>query len=856
MQRRGETMIDYIEIKGARENNLKNITIKIPKNKLVVLAGPSGSGKSTLAMDILQRECQRQYMESMNLVTDGMSKPKVDAIIGLSPSISIGQSISNKNPRSTVGTVTEIYTYLRILFAKLGERACPSCGAVIKPSFEWIPGEEADFDIEGECEGEEEESGVAACPKCQTKIPVLTMSHFSFNKPEGFCPTCSGLGYVGKLNLQLILDENLTIEQGAVKGWENILIHHYLTCLQNAGKHYGFVFNISKPVRDYNEIEKDLFYYGAESKAFQKHFPNHKPPKTVTGGKFEGIITSMNRKYKESETSSEASQRVQEYFQKTLCEDCQGERLNKASRSVTVEGLNIVEAAKMPLGRLMEWLLDLSVKYTDSRGIVVRGLTSDLTARLQGLLDIGLSYLSIDRPTITLSGGESQRLKLASLLSSGLTGVIYILDEPTTGLHSKDTDKLIASLKKLRDMGNTILVIEHDTDFMKQADYILNFGPYSGDAGGYMVAAGAPSELIKNAESVTGKYLKKDMRGLKGKGRIVNKEKGIQITDAYEHNLKHVDVNIPLHGIVCLTGSSGSGKSTLIFDVLDRAADQYFNGQPDLRLKCSKVQGLEQLSRVVTMHQSPIGRLSRSNVATYTDLFTPIRSLFGGLVAAKEEKLTAKHFSFNVPGGRCEKCGGMGMLSLEMHFLPDVEVPCPACRGKRFKKKVLKVKYKGYSINDVLNLTVSKALEAFGNQKEIGAKLKMLKEIGLGYLKLGQTTSTLSGGECQRIKLAKELSKKTKGHTLYLLDEPTTGLHPRDIEKLMLLLDQLVNEGNTVIVIEHNLEFISQADWIIDLGPEGGDAGGEIIFEGTPHEIIEHTSSATGKCLKAFIGKG
>ncbi len=834
-------MIDYIEIKGARENNLKNITVRIPKNKLVVLAGPSGSGKSTVAMDILQKECQRQYMESMNLITDGITKPQVDAIVGLSPSISVGQTLSNKNPRSTVGTVTEIYTYLRVLYAKLGERVCPHCSTLIKPSFE----EDSEDDFE--------ELRTTCCPKCSTKITELTMSHFSFNKPEGFCPTCSGLGYIGKLNLKHILDEELTIKDGAVKGLESLLVYHYTTCLENAGKHYGFKFDTSKPVKAYNQIEKDLFYYGAESEVFSKHFPNHKAPKTVTLGKFEGIITSMNRKYKESEANPSASKKVQEYFQKAKCEDCKGERLNKETRAVTIDHKTIIEAANLSMGALLKWLTSLSFKYSDSKSIIIKSIIGDLTQRIQALLDIGLNYLSIDRPIMTLSGGEAQRLRLASLLNSGLTGVIYILDEPTMGLHSKDTNKLIQSLKKLRDMGNTILVIEHDTDFIKQADYILDFGPYSGDKGGYVVAEGTPLQLIENKESVTGKYLSQENKFVKEKTRPIHKEAGIQIINAYEHNLKHINLNIPLHGIVCFTGASGSGKSTLVFDVLDKALSSYLKDESDQAIKYDAVKGLETIDRVVTVYQSAIGKLSRSNIATYTETFTLIRTLFSNLKASKDEQLSPKHFSFNVPGGRCEKCQGLGKLSLDMHFLPNVEVPCPVCKGKRFKKVVLKVKYKGYSITDILNLTVAKAIEVFEDKKEIQNKLKLLEEIGLGYLTLGQSTATLSGGECQRIKLAKELSKKVKGHTLYLLDEPTTGLHPRDITKLICLIEKLVDEGNTVIIIEHNLELISQADWIIDLGLEGGDQGGEIIFEGTPQMIQSSCESYTGRYLKGFI---
>ncbi|WP_048205203.1 excinuclease ABC subunit UvrA [Methanococcoides methylutens] len=839
-------MDQFIEIKGAKEHNLKNVSAKIPKNKLVVLAGPSGSGKSTFAMDILQRECQRQYMESMGLVTDGMSKPKVDDIIGLSPSIAISQRLTNRNPRSTVGTSTEILTYLRVLYAKLGERPCPNCGHIVKPVFQ----DDSDFedeieDLDDQHSDEDFQDGeFVECNNCHTKLPKLKMASFSFNKPDGFCPTCSGLGVVSTIDLTPILDKNLSIKEGAVKLWGDTFGEHYSKVFETAGKHYRIELDASKPVKDFNEIERLVFYHGVESEEFKKLYPDKKTPKRVMDGKFEGVITFMKKKSADNIQKGISNKKIGACFKMQECSDCKGTRLRKESREVTLNNRSIVELSDYTIKELLEWTESIPENLSEDSLIIAKPVLFDIRKRILGLVNIGLDYLTIGRAMTTLSGGEGQRLRLASLLDSGLTGVLYVLDEPTTGLHPKDVDKLIHSLKKLRDLGNTVLVIEHDLDFIKKADHVIDFGPESGIEGGQIIAEGTPEEISENPNSVTGKYLTTKNRVV-NENKLLSKDK-ISIINAYEHNLKNVNIDVPIKELVCFTGVSGSGKSTLVFDVLR-------NWTMQEKVKCEKIVGLEKVQRIITVDQKPIGRASRSNVATYTDIFTQIRTLFSGLDDAKKRNLSKKHFSFNIKGGRCEKCFGLGVINLDMQFLPDTDVPCPVCHGKRFKKDVLQVKYKGYSISDILNLSIDENIEIFKSKPAIHNKLMTLKQVGLGYLELGQSTSTLSGGECQRIKLSKELGKTSDKNTLFLLDEPTSGLHPRDIDKLIRLLKRIVREGNTVLIIEHSLEMVSNADWIIDLGPHGGSDGGKIIFEGTPMEIMECESSHTGKYLKSFL---
>ncbi len=812
---------DKIKIKGARENNLKNISVDLPKYQLIALTGVSGSGKSSFAMDILQKECQRQYLESMGMVTDGLNKPKVDSIEGLSPSISVGQRVLSKNPRSTVGTYTEILTYLRILYAKLATRICPNCKGEVLPSFD--EDEEIDYtDIE--------------CPHCKEILPHLSMASFSFNKSEGACKKCNGIGVVKDIDLSELIDENLTIKEGAIKIWGNeVFSEHYSNVYEQCGKHYGFTFDVSKPIKDFNELEMLVLLDGVESEAFKSRFPNIKKPKRVMDGYVEGLRTFVNKKVVKSSTKKVANPIIANAITSQACNECHGTRLGFDGRTAKINGKTITEVSAYTMNALIEFMEDMQHSLSKSAKIIADAIIGDVFKRINGIVKIGLEYLSIDRPVYTLSGGESQRLRLASILESGLTGVLYILDEPTTGLHPKNTKLLLKSIKKLRDLGNTVIVIEHDMDFVKECDYVIDFGIGAGCFGGEIVASGTVMEVAENDSSKTAKYLRKD------KGKPENKKikanKFVEVINATAHNLKSVSVEIPLEQLVAFAGVSGSGKSSLVFDVIEQ------------RKNAEYIKGLEHVSEIIKIDQSPIGRQSRSNVATYTEVFTLIRELFSAQPEAKKLKLKPADFSFNVKGGRCEKCEGLGVIPLDMQFLDDVEVVCPVCNGHRFKKKILSVKYREKSISDILNGTILENLNFFEGNKDIMKKLKTIDEVGLSYLKLGQSTTTLSGGECQRLKLSKELAKGNGGHTLYLLDEPTTGLHPSDCEKLLLLLQKLVAQSNSVFVIEHSTEILLKSDYIIELGPSGGSKGGQIIATGTPYEISCNEKSITGKYL-------
>lgn len=854
-------MGNFIEIRGARENNLKGVSLKIPKNKLVVLTGVSGSGKSSLAFDTLQKECQRQYMASLGMVTDFLTKPKVESITGLSPSISIDQHLTNRNPRSTVGTVTEVFTYLRLLYAKLGERPCPECGTLVRPVFEngcdisvdlWDSEEELPSG-DGQQDYEEEKRHGVPCPNCGHVLDELIMADFSFNKPNGACPACTGLGVISKPDIAAILDESKSLREGAVLSWEKSLIDFYINAMMAAAKYYGFDFDPDQPVRTFGQVQRDYLLYVVNSEEFKRHYPGIQPPSNAFKGKFEGIITAMTRKYADHEIDEAAREKLEKFFIRHTCPECGGTRLKPESRKVTVAGETITALSQKSLQQLKDWLQTLPSHTSESGLAILQPVLDDLSGRIQRLLDVGLGYLSMERPAVSLSGGEAQRLRLASLLGSGLTGVLYVLDEPTIGLHPRDTDRLINVLKQLRDLGNTVLVIEHDMELMKTADYIIDIGPGAGRDGGTLVAAGTPAELCACDHSVTGKFLS-------GKEKIPvpscrRKPNGaaLVIEGAKEHNLKNITVKIPLGLLVSLTGVSGSGKSTLLFDILDKAAAQKCNHASEVPGRYDRITGWEHIDKVITIDQAPIGRIPRSNAATYTDTFTAIRNVYSQLPEARRLKLSARHFSFNVPGGRCEKCQGAGVLSIKMHFLPEVQVVCPSCRGARFRREVLAVKYKGFSISDVLNMSIEEAADLFCGEKTVSDKLGLLKEVGLGYLKLGQPATTLSGGEAQRIKLAKELSRKSKGHTLYLLDEPTTGLHPSDVKKLVQVLQRLVDADNTVVTIEHNLDLVKASDWVIDFGPEGGLDGGEIIACGTPEQVAAARQSYTGHYLSKLF---
>jgi excinuclease ABC subunit A len=833
-----------ITIRNARLHNLKNVTLEIPKNKLVVITGLSGSGKSTLAFDILNKEGQRQYLESLGLVTWGVSKPPVDSITGLSPSISVDQHLTNHSPRSTVGTVTEVFTYLRILYARLGHRPCPVCGKDVPP-----PNYEVD-DENLEDESDESPEGTYPCLHCGAAVPEMGMANFSFNKPAGACPTCTGLGVVRQVIISKLVDENKSIPEYAVDGWIEFHVNYYSQILQDAARHFGFEFDPSKAVKDYMPVQRDLFLYGTDSPQLRRHFPDVKPPTTVKQGRFEGVITNLQRRYDEHATNPAYLEKLDHLFTAQSCPDCEGTRLRPESRAVTVAGKSIVDVSHWSLNDLDAWLRTLPSHFTPDEMLLARPILDDLFERAGRLLEVGVGYLSLERSSPTLSAGEAQRLRLAALLGSGLTGVLYVLDEPTIGLHSRDNHRLINVMRRLRDLGNTVLVVEHDLELIQAADYLIDVGPGAGKHGGQIVAAGTPEEVSRVQTSLTGAFLARRMTVPVPEHRRAPNHKILAIVGARQFNLQNLTVQIPLGLLVAVTGVSGSGKSSLIFDILDVAARQRLDNSSEMPGEHDSITGWEHIDKVITIDQAHIGRLPRSNAATYSDTFTPIREAFAATPEAKKHKITARHFSFNVPGGRCERCEGAGTLTVKMHFLPEVEVRCPTCHGHRFKKETLAIKYRGYDISQVLNMTVEEALGLFEDVPAAASRLKVMSEVGLGYLQLGQPATTLSGGEAQRVKLAKELGRRSTGRTLYLLDEPTTGLHAADTVRLLCVLQRLVDSGNSVVFVEHNLDLVKAADWVIDLGPEGGVGGGQLVAEGTPEDVAKVGESYTGQCLK------
>ena len=802
--------MDHIKITGAHEGCLKNISLKIPKHTLAVFTGLSGSGKSTLLVDVLFQECQRQYLEAMSF--QGIQKPKVERIQGTSPAILISQTDANKNIRSTVGTQTDVYTDLRMIFEKLGVRNCPHCGTVISSA---------------DCREEVKKAGndfyvYMYCSKCGRRMDKITRTHFSFNTKEGACPACEGLGYIHTIKKDCVVDEKLSLEDGAVRYWEKQYGRYQTSVLYKAFAHYNLPVPTGVPVRQFSSMEKTILYEGVESDTLRRAFPDLNPPRNAASGRFEGVLPILWRRL--SEKGGDVS-KLSAYFDVTTCPDCEGERLCKLSRSITVNGTRLPELSVFSLEKLYQWVSELADSLSEQQSEFVNAYLLDIKTKLVRFINVGLGYLSLDRQTITLSGGELQRLRLAAALDSELSGVIYILDEPTAGLHPRDTAGLIAILKKLRDLGNTVLVIEHDVDVMEAADYIIDMGPGSGRYGGEVIATGTLKEIKQQKNSVTGSYLRSPTPGK----TVFRKRTGtIRIEDADKYNLKKVSVSVPTGCITSVTGPSGSGKSTLIFGVLAR-------GLPDF--EHNRVIGLEQFDRIIKIEQSSITRMKRSNTATYTEVYTDIRSVFAGTQAAKKAGFTAKYFSFNSPGGRCENCEGLGRVNNNMLFFANTDVVCPVCRGNQFQPAVLAVTYKGCSIRDVLSLSVNEALEIFAEHQSIRKTLALLQDVGLGYLLLGQSLVTLSGGECQRLKLARELiGSSSETRNLYLLDEPTAGLHPKDVEHFLVLLNRLADNGNTVVVVEHNQQLIRSSDWIIDLGPAGGDKGGYIIFEGTPKE--------------------
>ena len=942
-------MLDYIEIRGARVNNLKNINVKIPRDKLVVVTGLSGSGKSSLAFDTIYAEGQRRYVESLSSYARQflgiMEKPDVDYIEGLSPAISIDQKIMGKNPRSTVGTVTEIYDYLRLLYARIGVPHCPKCGKEIKqqsidqiidaimdlgegtkiqilaPVVRGKKGEYTKLIEDAKKDGfvrvrvdgttydlSEDEIEISktkkhnieivvdrivvkesarnrisdsvetalkhanklvlidviggkeilfsqnySCPDCNISIEDLSPRLFSFNNPFGACPTCSGLGVLLKMDEDLIVpDRNISLLDGGLKGmgWnqskENNMGIMYLKAL---GEHYHV--DVSKPIKDLPKDFMDKVLYGTGDEKLDFRYESSTGVRNFTAP-FEGVINTMERRYRE--TSSNGMREFYEmYMTESHCYECNGARLNKSALAVTVGGKNIYELTSMSVTEIKKFIENL--KLTEKEKIIAQQIVKELNARLQFLIDVGLEYLTLSRNAGTLSGGEAQRIRLATQIGSGLMGVLYILDEPSIGLHQRDNEKLIATLKKLRDLGNTLIVVEHDEDTMYAADHIIDIGPGAGVHGGNVVAEGTAEELKKNPNSITGKYLSGELKILVPEKRRKGNKKYLEIIGAAENNLKNINVKIPLGKMVAITGVSGSGKSSLINGVLYKKLANELNKANLKQGKYKEIKGIENLDKVIAIDQSPIGRTPRSNPATYIGVFDLIRDLFAETNEAKMRGYSKGRFSFNVAGGRCESCEGEGIVKIEMHFLPDVYVPCDVCGGKRYNRETLEVKYKGKNIYDVLNMTVEEALDFFTNVPKIKNKIQTLYDVGLGYIKLGQSSTTLSGGEAQRVKLANELCKKSTGKTMYILDEPTTGLHIADIHKLIEILDRLVDAGNSMLIIEHNLDIIKIADHIIDLGPEGGVNGGQIIAQGTPEEVAKVEGSYTGKFLKKYLKK-
>ena len=826
---------EYIKIKGARTNNLKNINLDVPRNKLVVITGLSGSGKSSLAFDTIYAEGQRRYVESLSSYARQfvglMDKPDVDLIEGLSPAISIDQRTVGHNPRSTVGTVTEIYDYLRLLYSKCGQPYCPTCGLKLKK-------EAAEKKTTKKIRNREVKSikmeRFFVCPSCDYRRLEFQPRDFSFNSAHGACPSCSGLGVKSEIDPELLFNEKLSILEGAIKPISHSYTANSLLFAELDKLAERHSFSLRTAIKDLSLVEKSLVLNGDDY--------------------FIGLLKSLENKYNETK-SGFVKQETEKVMRVSLCPECYGARLKQESLTVKVGGFSIFELTSKNLKDLKElflsWLKTGSV-FNGQREVVTP-IILEIVKNLELLMNVGLHYLTLNRSAATLSGGEAQRIRLASQVGSTLSGVLYILDEPSVGLHQRDNDRLIETLKNLRDNGNTVIVVEHDASTMLAADHLIDIGPGAGENGGTLIFSGLPADIKNCKNSLTGAYLsgKKSIK-IPDHFRLGNK-KSIKICGATEHNLKNIDVEIPLGKLVAITGVSGSGKSTLLTDILANALNRKFYRAKVEVGTHREIKGLENIDKVINIDQSPIGRTPRSNPATYTGLFSYIRDLFASLPEARVKGLNAGHFSFNVSGGRCENCSGDGVIKVEMQFLSDVYLTCDVCDGKKFQPKILEIKYQGKNIFEVLEMTVSEARQFFKNHSALSQKFKTLEEVGLGYIKLGQSATTFSGGEAQRIKLATELSRRATGKTLYILDEPTTGLHFADIDKLLKVLNLLVDQGNTVLVIEHNLDLIKSADWIIDLGPEGGDAGGQVVATGTPLEIVKSSKSLTGHYLQEII---
>ena len=940
---------NYIKIRGASEHNLKHVDVDIPRDELVVMTGLSGSGKSSLAFDTIYAEGQRRYMQSLSSYArqflGQMEKPAVDLIEGLSPAISIDQKSTNRNPRSTVGTVTEIYDYMRLLYARVGTPHCPKCGREIKrqtvdeivdqlllmpegtriqllapivrgkkgmhekvldsarrsgyvrvrvdgnmyelsedirldknirhtieivvdrlviregiearltESIEQVmglTGGQMTVDVIG---GEPVNFSTSfACPDCGVSIDEIEPRSFSFNTPFGACPECSGIGYKMEFDLALMIpDESLSLNEGAitVPGWmnskdEGSFTHAMLVALSEA-----YHFSLDTPFQDYPPEIRSIILDGTKGEKVTVHYESQFGKGNVHQVAFEGLLANVNRRYREC-FSERMRADYEQYMRITPCALCHGARLKASSLAVTITDLNIYQATELSIEHFYHWIEE--IRLTPMQHQIADEVVKEIRSRIKFMLDVGLDYLTLSRAAGTLSGGEAQRIRLATQIGSGLVGVAYILDEPSIGLHQRDNDRLIATLKHLRDLGNTVIVVEHDEDTMRAADYIVDIGPGAGSEGGEVVATGTAEEIMQNPRSITGQYLSGKLKIEVPKTR--RKPNGwITVKGASEHNLKNIDVRFPLGVFTCVTGVSGSGKSSLVNEILYKTLAKKLNRARTIPGRYKSIEGVEQLDKIIAIDQSPIGRTPRSNPATYTGVFDMIRDLFAGTPDAKARGYSKGRFSFNVRGGRCEACQGDGIVKIEMNFLPDVYVPCEVCNGKRFNRETLEVKYKGKNIYDILEMTVEEALDFFKNVPSITRKIQTLYDVGLGYVKLGQPSTELSGGEAQRIKLATELSRRPTGKTIYVLDEPTTGLHFADVHKLVVMLDRLAENGNTVIVIEHNLDVIKCADYIIDIGPEGGDRGGTVIAEGTPEEVSKVKESYTGHYIRQYLKK-
>lgn len=938
--------MDKIVIKGARVNNLKNIDIEIPKNKLVVMTGVSGSGKSSLAFDTIYAEGQRRYIESLSAYArqflGGSEKPDVDSIEGLSPSISIDQKSTNKNPRSTVGTITEIYDYLRLLYARVGVPYCPKHHIPItSQSIEEMTNKVLEMDegtkimvmapvVKGEkgthkdtleqlrkdgyirckIDGEirelsenieldknkkhiilvvvdrlvikddirtrlydsiETASKLAhgkiiidvpssgeeilmsedfACPYCDFSLLELEPRIFSFNAPYGACPDCKGLGVKFNLDIDLVIpDRNLSINEGGIKPFSIDDDNINRTQLDTVARYYNI--DLDKKIKDLEKEKLDIILYGSPDILEFKYTSKNGNTRNAKDY-FEGVITNLERRYIETK-STWIREWIELYMRESVCPTCKGARLGEAALSVLINNKNIYEASCLSIRELRDFINGL--KLSQEKKEIAALLIKEINNRLDFLINVGLEYLTLSRTAGTLSGGESQRIRLATQIGSKLTGVLYVLDEPSIGLHQKDNQKLINSLLEMRDLGNTLIVVEHDTDTMLAADYLVDIGPYAGEHGGEVVACGTPEEVIKNPNSITGQYLSGKRKIMVPDKRRVGNGKFIKIVGAKENNLKNINVSFPLGTFTCVTGVSGSGKSSLVNEILYKSLASNIYKSKDKPGKCKEVIGMDEIDKVVLITQNPIGRTPRSNPATYVGVFDDIRDIFAETKEAKIKGYDKGRFSFNVKGGRCEACWGDGVKKIEMHFLPDVYVPCDVCHGTRYNKETLSIKYKGKNIYDVLEMRVDELVEFFENHPKVLHKLKTLQDVGLGYIKIGQSAPTLSGGEAARVKLAKELQKKPTGKSIFILDEPTTGLHSYDIEKLLAILQRIVDNGDTVVVIEHNLDVIKVADYIIDLGPDGGNLGGKVVVCGTPEEVSKHKTSYTGMFLKDYLKK-